>query len=151
MRAIRVVKQAPAADSQQDLERQAMHKLVANVVDEAHWQTILATAETEEQRQELERVCGPMLKFRRGAPCTTPGCDSGELAIWQPVLVVAMPQEPDNPSWVPLDLRLCEACKKEAEVEDFLKPSIWSQILAAWEGPQPPVKRLTTLSFDRVH
>lgn len=151
MNAIRIVKKAPASDSAKELERQAVQRLISNVQDEAHWQQILASAGTDAQREELERVCGRMLPFRRAAPCTTPGCDSGEAGIWQPSLVVACPRTPTDPSWVPIELRLCDACKQDATVRDFLTPDIWSQILTAWDGPEPPVQRLTTLAFDRIH
>lgn len=145
--------QKPAGtDRERELERQAVARLASNVVNEAHWQQVLASAETDEQRAELERVVGPMLPFRRAAACTTPGCVSGKHGIWQPVLVVLAPQALDAPVHVPIELRLCDACKAEATLDDFLTDGIWLQVLSVWPGTDwPPVRRLTTLQWDRVH
>ena len=148
---IRIAKSA-GSPSQRELERQAVQSLANRVSDEAHWQQILSTTQTQEQREELERVVGPMLSFRRSAPCTTPECESGEHGVWQPVLVVASPLAPDEPSWVPIELKLCTSCKESASVEHFLTDDIWAQVLSAWPDPTlPPVRRLVTLQFDRVH
>lgn len=147
---IRIVKKPTGPEV--DLQRQAVQKLVANVVDDAHWQQILAAAESDASREELERVVGPLLKFRRAAPCTTPDCDSGEQGLWQPVLVVSSPLAPDDRSWVSIELRLCERCKAEATTQDFLTDGIWAQILDAWTHHQwPPVRARTTLAWERVH
>lgn len=134
------------------LERQAVQRMAARVQDETHWGQILASAETDAVRAELERVVGPLLAFRRAAPCTTPDCDSGKHGQWQPVLVVANPLEADTPSWVPIELRLCDDCKKDARLKDFLTDGIWAQVLKAWSADTlPPVRRLTRLQFDRIH
>jgi len=133
--------------------RGALMAMAAKVQDEAHWQSILAKAETDAQREELERVIGPLLAFRRpDTACTTPECDSGEPGVWQPVLVVANPVDPTDTSWVPIELRLCDTCKAEASVEHFVTDDIWRQIIHAWDQPQwPPVRRLTRLTWDRTH
>lgn len=138
-------------EASRKLEREAVQGLASKVRDEEHWQHILASAEGT-QREELERVVGPMLPFRRAAPCTTPECESGHMGMWRPVLVVSSPLAPEDLFYVPIDLNLCSICKVEAQVEDFLVDTIWSQILAAWQGEQyPPVRRRTTLMFDRIH
>lgn len=147
---LRIVKK-PVVETEAELERQAVQRLANAVQDEAHWAQVLDSAETPEQRAELERVVAPMLRFRRAAVCTTPDCASGEPGIWQPVLVVASPLEAGQ-SWVPIELRLCETCKADARVSDFLTDGIWEQILAQWDAlAPPPVRRLTSLTFDRVH
>jgi len=134
------------------MERQAVARLAAHVRDEDHWQQVLASAETAEQKEELERVVGPMLSFRRAAACTSPGCASGKAGLWQPVLVVASPQAPDDPSWVPIELRLCDECHEDAQLADFLTDGVWLQVLSAWSHRDwPPVRRLTRLQWDRVH
>lgn len=146
---MRIVRQRPSP-SELELQRKQVAALVAAVESEAHWQQILNSA-TPESREELERVVGPMLPFRRAAPCTTPGCDSGQHGVWQPVLVVGSPVSLE-PSWVPVELRLCDQCKADAAVGDFLTDSIWDQILVNWPEPDaPPVRRLVSLQFDRVH
>lgn len=136
------------------IERQGLQRLVNAVRDEAHWQDILAKAETPESRAELERVVGPMLPFRKAGHCTTPDCTSGLNGIWRPVLVVRSQLTPLSESWCPLEnLSLCKDCKDEAQVEDFLTGTIQAQILAQCEeaGILPPTWRMTTLSWDRVH
>lgn len=145
--------QKPAGtDRERELERQAVARLASNVVDEVHWQQVLASAETDEQRAELERVVGPMLAFRRAAPCTTPSCTSGKVGMWTPTLLVASPQQPDVPVHVSIELRLCEDCKRDATLDDFLTDHIWLQVMGAWpRGDFPPVRRLTMLQWDRVH
>ncbi len=146
------IQKRPKTPSEAELHRQQVQALAAQVVDEAHWRTILESAETDEQRQELERVVGPMLTFRRAAPCATPGCESGEQGLWQPVLVVSSPAAVTEPCYVPIELRLCGPCKADAQLSNFLTDGIWSQVLSAWPEPAlPPVRRLTTLSWDRMH
>jgi hypothetical protein len=135
-----------------DLERRQLQAYAAAVRDEQHWQDILASAPSEETRHELERIIGPMLAFRRAAACTTPGCESGKVGTWQPVLELRNPFSPDPIAWVPIELHLCDECKAEATVKDFLTPDVWSQILAQWDNDYgPPVHHRTTLIFDRVH
>lgn len=151
MKDIRIVKK-PKQASEEDLQRQALQRLANNVTNEEHWQTILASAPSEENRDEIERVVGPLLTFRRAAPCTTPDCQSGLPSLWQPVLVVASSLTPDELSWVTIELRLCDECKQEARLGHFLTDSVWTQIIAAWDSETPPpVRRLTTLSWDRIH
>lgn len=135
-----------------DLQRQAVLRLAAQVKSEAHWEHILSSAETEAQREELERVVGPLLPFRRAAPCTTPDCETGKPGLWQPVLVVCSPIAPEDAAHVPIELHLCDECKATASVEDFLVDSIWSQIVAAWDDPTiPPVRQRTMLQWSRTH
>jgi hypothetical protein len=142
----------PAHPKEPDLQRQAVQRLASSVRDETHWAQILESAETEDQRTELERVVGPLLPFRRAAPCTTPECPSGQQGVWQPMLVVVSPLDSTNLSWVPIELRLCDTCKAEATMRDFLTDGIWDQVLAQWEATiPPPVRRLTTLSWNRIH
>lgn len=144
-------KRTPAEDA---IERQGIARLVSAVKDEAHWQTILEKAETPESKAELERVVGPMLAFRKAAPCTTPDCVSGLHGTWRPVLVVRSQLEPTSETWCPLEnLSLCKDCKEDAAVEDFLTETIQGQILAQCNeaGILPPTWRMTTLSWDRVH
>lgn len=142
----------PELTEVEESERKRLMTLASRVQDEKHWQDVLDGCATEVQREELERVLGPMLRFRRGAPCTSPGCSSGKHGIWQPVLVVRSPVDIESPSWVPIELRLCDDCKAEADVADFLTDSIWAQILTQWEKElPPPVRLLSQLKFDRVH
>ncbi len=149
-RDLRIVKK-PTVPTEAELQRQAVQRLANSVESEAHWAQILKTAESPESRAELERVVGPMLPFRRAAVCTTPDCASGLPGLWQPVLVVRSPLAPD-PAWVPIELHLCETCKNEATLEDFLTAGIWAQILDQFDATTPPpIRRLTTLSWDRVH
>lgn len=149
---IRLVKKPAPTDTPADLERAALQRLANAVVDEAHWQDVLGSAYDAETRAELERVVGPMLKFRRGAVCTTPDCGSGEHGIWQPVLVCRSATAPEQDSaWVPIELRLCDTCKASATLEDFLTEDIWRQTLSQWTAEWPPTRHLTTLSWDRVH
>lgn len=141
-----------AEPNEEEHQRQTLQRLANAVRDEQHWQDILAAAETPESRDELERLVGPKLRFRRACPCTTPECESGDPGLWQPVLEVRSPMTPNAPAWVPIELRLCEGCKSDAEVQHFLTDAIWRQILHQWAvDDPPPVKRLTTLKFDRVH
>lgn len=137
--------------AQRELERQALQQMASRVLSEAHWQTILTSADGP-QREELERVVGPLLAFRRAAVCTTPDCGSGEAGIWQPVLQVRSPLDVGEFAWVPIELRLCPSCKEEAQLDDFLTDAIWGQIMGAWaDSTIPPVRRLTTLAWDRIH
>lgn len=146
---LRIVKK-PTAPTEADLERQAVQRLANSVESEAHWAQILKTA-GETERTELERVVGPMLAFRRAAVCTTPDCDSGQPGMWQPVLIIQAPQVPEK-AWVPIELKLCETCKNEAQLSDFLTDGIWRQVLDQCAATTiPPVRRLTSLSWDRVH
>lgn len=148
-RDLRIVKKA-TQPTEADLERQAVQRLANSVESEAHWAQILKTADPD-SRVELERVVGPMLAFRRAAVCTTPDCDSGQPGLWQPVLVIRAPQVPEE-AWVPIELKLCDSCKNEAQLSDFLTDSIWRQVLDQCAATTiPPVRRLTTLTFDRVH
>lgn len=130
-----------------ELQRHAVARLVANVRDEQHWQQILASA-GEAERAELERVVAPMLPWRTAAKCTTPDCASGKPGIWQPCLEV---RGPDMLSYVPIELHLCDDCKAEAQLADFLTDTIWTQVMLAWTNGSPPLRRLTTLAWDRVH
>lgn len=146
------IKKAPKTASERELHRQQVQQLASRVRDEEHWQSILASAANDEQREELERVVGSMLTFRRAAVCTTPDCDSGLPGTWQPVLEVRSPLAVDEPSWVPIELKLCEKCKEDAQLANFLTDGIWSQILSAWDDPAtPPVMRLTSLTWEQVH
>ena len=149
-RDLRIVKK-PSTPTEADLQRQAVQRLANSVRDEQHWLQVLDSASSPESRDELERVVGPMLPFRRAAVCTTPDCASGQPGTWQPVLVVTSTVNPEAVSWVPIELRLCEACKTEATLSDFLTDDIWKQILEQIESGWPPVRRLTTLTFDRIH
>ncbi len=140
----------PAAPTEQDLQRQAVQRLANAVESEAHWAQVLRDAPSPESRAELERVVGPMLRFRRQFLCTTPDCDSGKPGIWQPSLVIRAPHVAE-PAWVPIELFLCETCKNEATLKDFLTDSIWEQVLEQMSVEAvPPVRRLTTLQFDRI-
>jgi hypothetical protein len=119
------------------------------VEDEAHWQRLLATAQTDDSRAELETVVGPMLKFRQPR-CHTPECDSGEPPLFQPVLIVR--KRPQDQIWAPLEFRVCDTCRAKITVGDLLTVDIWQQIvqqcLAA--GEPIPVREMTSLMFDRV-
>lgn len=138
--------------SQDEMEKAQLQRFASAVRDDEHWQAILRSADTDEQRAELNRVVGPLLPFRRASPCTTPDCDSGKTGTWQPVLMVSSPTAITEPSYVPIELRLCEKCKEDAQLSHFLTDGIWSQILGAWDDPtRPPVRRLTVLQWDRVH
>jgi hypothetical protein len=135
------------------LQRQQLQRLASQVRDEDHWRDILASATTPEQRDELERVVAPLLPFRRASACTTPDCDSGTPGMWQPVLKIASPIDPAAGAWVPIELRLCDACKAEATLDDFLTDGIWAQIMAALEDETvpPPTRARTSLTWDRIH
>lgn len=147
---LRLVKSVPKDALSVDEEHlQAFADLVA---DEAHWKEILAKAETDASRAELERLVGPLLPFRKAWRCHRPDCDSGQPALWQPVFVL---QHMDGEtSWAPLDIRLCEPCKGEATVEDLLTDAIWVQILAGCADAgltSKPMRGGTVLQFQRVH
>lgn len=144
--------------TEEELERAALARMASQVQDEAHWRQILSNADTDAQREELERVIGPMLTFRRALPCNNPDCDSTLPAIWQPVLVVSNPVTPEDQSWVPIELRYCDRCKRDAAVEDFVTDGIWEQVMAHWPtgskeepGPLPPTRSRSTLAWDQVH
>ncbi len=137
--------------SDRELQRRSLQNIANAVESEEQWAAILATA-APEQAEELERVVGPLLPFRRTQGCTTPGCESGQRGEYQPVLLARNPQHPEDVFHVPIELHLCETCKAEAELSDFLTDEIWSQIMLAWpHGEWPPVRRLTRLTFDRTH
>lgn len=149
---MRINVQPKATPKQRKLERKHLQRMASKVQSEAHWQQILGSATSAESRAELERVVGPMLSFRRAAPCTTPDCESGKPGVWQPVLVVKSPIDPDTPAWVPIELHLCHDCKQEADLSHFLTDGVWQQVLEKWDSElPPPIKRLTTLQFDRIH
>ena len=120
------------------------------VTSEAQWQAILNNADSDETRDELNRVIGPLLPFRRAAPCRTPGC-FGQ-AIYEPCFEVRA-STVNEPIYAPLEVRFCEACKKEATVEALLPDSVWEQILAqcAEAGEPRPVRWLTVLNWNRIH
>lgn len=146
------IQKVPKTASERELHRQQVQQLASRVSSEEHWTAILASAGTDDQREELERVVGPMLTFRRAAACTTPDCDSGDPGVWTPVLEVRSPFAQNDPSWVPIELRLCESCKADAQLASFLTEGIWSQVLANWDDPaMPPVQRLTSLTWERSH
>ncbi len=139
----------PPAD--EELERRTLQRLANQVRDEQHWADILSKA-TPSQRDELERKIGTKLRFRRGLPCMSPECESGQPAVWQPSLECRSPFPSEGPSWAPIERTYCETCKGEAELADFLTDAIWAQVLHGWNPDlAPPVKRLTTLKWDRVH
>lgn len=133
-----------------DDTREQLQAFADAVEDEAHWQRLLGTATTDEAREELERVVAPMLRFRK-ARCHTPACDSGQLPIWQPVLVVRKRPE-DPPMWAPIEVRYCDRCKDDMTVRDLLTGDIWSQIVrqCVAAGDPVPVRLLTGLLFDRL-
>lgn len=149
LRDLKIVKK-PTAPTEEELQRQAVQRLANAVESEAHWAQILRDAPSPANREELERVVGPMLKFRRTFLCTTPDCDSGKPGLWQPSLVIRAPGF-DATAWVPVELFLCETCKLDATLRDFLTDSIWAQVLEQFDPTTPPpVRRLTTLQWDRV-
>lgn len=133
-----------------DAEREQLQAFANQVEDEAHWQRLLATAATDENRVELERVIGPLLKFRQ-ARCHAPSCESGELPIWQPVLIVRK-RASDSPSWAPIEIRVCGSCKDKMTVRDVLSDDIWSQIVSksVAAGEPVPARILSSLTFYRV-
>lgn len=137
------------APSDRELQREALQALANGVQDEAHWDEILSQA-TPEQREELERVVAPLLKFRRAAVCTTPNCTSGQPGMWEPTLEMLSPD--GTVSWAPLSLRLCDRCKAAASVEAFCTDAIWRQVLLSWQPDVlPPLRHRTQLRFDRSH
>jgi hypothetical protein len=149
LRDLKIAKKA--APTEQELQKRALQQWANRVESEAHWAQILRDAPSSESRAELERVVGPLLTFRRTFLCTTPDCDSGQPGIWQPTLVIRPPGV-DTQAWVPIELLLCETCKLDASLKDFLTESIWAQVLDQFTDPTtpPPVKRLTTLEWSRV-
>lgn len=131
------------------VQREELRAYAAQIQDEAQWSHILSQA-TPESRQELERVLGPLLRFRRHA-CASPGCEGKP--EYQPVLTVRASRFHD-PIWAPLELRYCSACKDAIfGASALLTDDIWSQIVAQCEaaGEYPPAKYLTVLSWDREH
>lgn len=138
-----------AAPTDLELQKAALQRLADAVQDEAHWQQILDQA-APEQREELERVVGPLLKFKRTKACTTPDCTSGKHGTWQPVLEVATLD--GESAWVPIELHLCDDCKEGATTQDFMTDGIWAQIMLTWpEGRFPPMKTRTMLRWSREH
>jgi hypothetical protein len=137
-------------DQPREEEREQLQAFADQVESEEHWTRLKASAETDDARAELERVVGPMLRFRQ-ARCHTPLCDSGLPPLYQPVLVVR--KRPDDPPiWAPIEIRVCAHCKDEMGVVDVLTDDIWGQITRQCiAGGEPiPVRLLTALSFDRV-
>jgi hypothetical protein len=120
------------------------------ITSEEQWQELLGKADSDETREELNRVIGPLLPFRRAAPCHTPGCFG--VAIWEPSFELHSRNQTD-PIWAPLEVRYCEACKKEATLDALLPDSVWSQILEQMSeaGEERPVRWLTKLNWNRVH
>jgi hypothetical protein len=140
-----VTKETPRAE-----ELEQLREFASKVEDEAHWSRLLASAESDESRAELERVLGPLLPFRKPR-CHSPSCESGLPPIWQPVLVVR--KRPDDaPIWAPIEVRFCETCKKEMGVRDLMTDDIWRQITfqCLSSGEPIPVRLLTQLTFDRI-
>lgn len=133
----------------EQLAKQQLQRMADAVQNEAHWHEILKTA-SQAEREELERVVGPLLKFRRTLVCDTPDCTSQKEAKWQPSLRVVNPDGAE--SYVPIERKYCDECKKSASMGDFLTSDIWTQILVNWPKDwQPPVRRHTTLTWDKKH
>lgn len=150
LRDLKIVKKA-TVPSEADLQRRQVQQFAERVESEAHWAQILKSAPSAESRAELERVVGPLLRFRRPFLCTTPDCDSGQPGLWQPSLVIRPPGV-DTQAWVPIELFLCETCKNEATLKDFLTDGIWEQIIEQLaDQTLPPVRRFTTLQWDRIN
>jgi hypothetical protein len=127
----------------------ALREMAARITDEASWQAILASAQDDETRAELERVVGPLLAFRH-PHCHTPLCESGLPPIYQPTLVVRH-QAWGDPIYAPIEIRVCEDCKASMRVGDLMTSAIWGQICAKCDeaGEPTPTRILTQLTFDR--
>jgi hypothetical protein len=121
------------------------------VTDETHWAQILAAAPSDEVRVELERTVGPLLRFRRAAPCSTASCQSLLPAVWQPVFVVHCTAS-DEPIWAPLEVHYCDTCKQEIRLADVMTDEVWGQILTKCQATgDNPRRWLTELMWDRIH
>ena len=139
------------APSDRELAKRGLQRIANAVESEEHWRRILDAAGPE-QRDELERVVGPLLRFRRSSPCTTPDCESGKAGEYQPVLEVVSATDATDIFHVPIELKLCEDCQKGAVREDFLTDALWAQVIMAWPSSEyPPLRSRTRLRFDRVH
>jgi hypothetical protein len=139
----------PAVELHGELD--VVRSYAAQVTSEDHWKQILASAPSDQVRAELERTVGPLLSFRRAAPCHTPECDSMLPAEYQPVLICYVTMG-DAPLWAPLELRYCAKCKDDIRVGDVLTDGVWEQILKqCLEAGDNPRRFLTQLSWDRVH
>jgi hypothetical protein len=131
----------------EDFERQKLERFAELVTDEAHWQRILADA-SDASREELERVVGPMLSFRK---CLNKECTSGEPAIWLPVLLLRA--YPGGPTSRQMILgRVCTPCKDLITVEDVLTDDVWIRTVTSYtEAGKPwPYRPITTLTFEGV-
>jgi hypothetical protein len=150
LRLVRPTRRYGTDDEPTEWERERLQQFADQVDSEAHWQRLLKTATTDAHRAELERIIGPLLRFRQSR-CTSPGCESGLPAIYQPVLVLRKRPE-DDPMWAPIELRLCEVCKAQMSARDLLVDDIWTQIIkqCVANGDPVPVRLLSQLTFDRV-
>lgn len=133
----------------EDLEQ--LREFASQVEGEDHWSRLLASAETEESRAELERVVGPLLPFRKPR-CHAPTCESGLPPVWTPVLLVRKRPE-DGPIFAPIEIRLCDECKRTMKVRDAITDDIWTQIIrqTVAAGEPVPVRALSQLMFERAH
>jgi hypothetical protein len=140
-----VVSNEPQAE-----ELDQLRDFAAKVDDEDHWQRLLASAETDESRAELERVVGPLLPFRKPR-CHAPTCESELPPLYQPVLIVRKRPE-DGPIFAPIEIRICANCKAEMTVRDVLSEDIWRQVVNQCLGAGEPIpsRLLTELMFDRI-
>ena len=142
----------PKELDESEVERKHLQRLASQVPSEEVWAEVLASATSDEVRAMLVEKVAPMLSFRRAAVCTTPGCESGQQGTWTPVLACANTVDPSGLSYVSIQLKMCDSCKDEASLADFLTDDIWAQILAAWDYDDiPPSRDMTTLQWERAH
>lgn len=142
----------PRELDESEVERKHLQRLASQVPSEEVWAEVLANATSDDVRAMLVEKVAPMLSFRRAAVCTTPGCESGEQGTWTPALACTNIVDQSTLSYVSIQLKLCDTCKDDASLADFLTDDIWAQILAAWDPDDiPPSRDMTTLQWERAH
>lgn len=129
-------------------ERKRLQDYAALVKDEAHWQLILKSCPTQEDRDSLEREMAPMLAFRR---CGNRDCESQAPPLWVPTLLLRV--TPDGPvSRAQVLMTVCSPCRERIRVDDVLTLDLWTRICDGYtaQGAPLPEQALTTLTFDAV-
>jgi len=134
--------------SPEERELEELKAYARAVRDEAHWQSILASTDKPEVREELERVVGPLLRFRRG--CAYLGCTSTEPARYE--VFLSLEAENGDKSLSDVHISVCHPCRGKLTVEDVVTDEIWSEVVqqAIRQGVYVPDRKKTELRFDAL-
>lgn len=134
----------------QDFERAKLQRLADAVRDEEHWQQILDFDTRPEVQEELERLVGPMLRFRR---CDNVNCETKGRGIWRPVLLVrGWPEGPTDR--IEVLRKVCTDCREETDLSDLLTDEVWERAIDGFKRVGRewlPRRTLTTLTWDAVN